>query len=98
MLHLHGKPVSPDLIERYSPTNPKGLSLSEIRDALSTHGLDTEVLRCTTDDFPELDTPFLAIATSPNGDQNHYFVIVHADETVLLAMDATTGLCYRSTN
>jgi ABC-type bacteriocin/lantibiotic exporter with double-glycine peptidase domain len=100
LLRMHGIVVPPERIEIFFPSNPKGMSLTEVRDACGSLGLESEVLHCSVSDlianFPgpviAYTNPFLGVR-----DAGHFIVIFAVKDNSIYLLESTTGQIIETT-
>lgn len=90
MLKLYGISVEPEIIEQYIPSNPKGMSIAELRDACAAHGLPLEPRKCSISEMRKaFQSPFIAHTYYPGG--GHFTVVLAKEGDSFWLMDGLAG-------
>src|SRR2546423_815089 len=92
LLRLSGVEVGHDVIDRYYPGHPDGMSMLELKRACADFGLAADVRRCTKADLRELPFPVIAhVRYGSPEEADHYVVITRRlNRDVIEAIDGTT--------
>jgi ABC-type bacteriocin/lantibiotic exporter with double-glycine peptidase domain len=93
LLRLSGVALSYRDLARYYPSDPRGMSLLELRQACADFGLAADVRHCTQADLRVLSFPVIAhVHYGPQRAGDHYAVISRRlDNDRIEAIDGTTG-------
>jgi hypothetical protein len=90
MLSACSVEVDPLLVDELLRAHPTGMSLSDVRDALSAAGVSAAVRHCTASQLSAAPTPYVAyLKFELSG--GHYLVVLSQDKGLAHVLDPTTG-------
>jgi hypothetical protein len=82
--------VNPLLVDELLRAHPTGMSLSDVRDALTAAGVSAAVRHCTASQLSAAPTPYVAyLKFELSG--GHYLLVLSQDKALARVLDPTTG-------